>query len=505
MIPFVPASGAFFTVGFVLAERVLYLPSMGACVLAVWALGAKLPCGVGRLLRVPVALALAAGAASVTVARNAEWATQERLFGSALRVAPANAKLWEALATDQAARGNTTEAAGSYARSLALSDGGGGGGGGGGSGSSLSQFTWQASSHRRYAEVLRTAGDDGAALEQLRRALLLWPDHPQTLYDMGLIRSSSSSTTPAAGDDTDQNERKEKEKEEGALRNGTAAVEHFDAAARAFSAVLPEGVAPPPGGRLLSATAARERYGAVVTAHPAYAASLKALCAAELDLDGAREEHKRTRGGAAAASSSSSTAAADAADYHAARAVSFCRMAINLDPGDWPSTANLATVLERTKDAAGAVDVLKLFMQPGRGSANRAIMREFRVRLGLLYLNMGENDSAGHWLDKAVERTPSDEHAQIALAIIRMRQGDLKAAKRHADVAKGLMPDAPMVALNYPHIMKAVARFGLVGEGRGLAQDFTAGTNPAAAKAAAPAAPAGGEGAAVVGQQKDEL
>jgi hypothetical protein len=52
--------------------------------------------------------------------------------------------------------------------------------------------------------------------------------------------------------------------------------------------------------------------------------------------------------------------------------------------------------------------------------------------------------------------------------------------------------------------MKAVARFGLVGEGRGLAQDFTAGTNPAAAKAAAPAAPAGGADAAVVGQ-KDEL
>jgi len=33
VLPFVPASNLFFPVGFVVAERVLYVPSMGFCVL----------------------------------------------------------------------------------------------------------------------------------------------------------------------------------------------------------------------------------------------------------------------------------------------------------------------------------------------------------------------------------------------------------------------------------------------------------------------------------------
>ena len=35
IIPFVPASNLFFPVGFVVAERILYIPSMGVCILVV--------------------------------------------------------------------------------------------------------------------------------------------------------------------------------------------------------------------------------------------------------------------------------------------------------------------------------------------------------------------------------------------------------------------------------------------------------------------------------------
>lgn len=35
IIPFLPASNLFFRVGFVLAERVLYMPSLGFCMLVV--------------------------------------------------------------------------------------------------------------------------------------------------------------------------------------------------------------------------------------------------------------------------------------------------------------------------------------------------------------------------------------------------------------------------------------------------------------------------------------
>ena len=35
-LPFLPASNLFFPVGFVVAERVLYLPSMGSCLLVAY-------------------------------------------------------------------------------------------------------------------------------------------------------------------------------------------------------------------------------------------------------------------------------------------------------------------------------------------------------------------------------------------------------------------------------------------------------------------------------------
>ena len=40
MIPFLPASNLFFRVGFVVAERVLYLPSAGYCMLLTFGFGA---------------------------------------------------------------------------------------------------------------------------------------------------------------------------------------------------------------------------------------------------------------------------------------------------------------------------------------------------------------------------------------------------------------------------------------------------------------------------------
>lgn len=39
VLPFLPASNMFFPVGFVVAERVLYMPSMGFCMLVAYGLG----------------------------------------------------------------------------------------------------------------------------------------------------------------------------------------------------------------------------------------------------------------------------------------------------------------------------------------------------------------------------------------------------------------------------------------------------------------------------------
>jgi hypothetical protein len=126
-ITFAPASNIFFTVGFSVAERVLYLPSMGYCVLLTTLLGAGLDAastasppssaeaeadadaakGTKKKKkqkkqstgdRTAALLILCALFALRTVARNNDWATGEALWTSASEVAPNHAKAWSALA-----------------------------------------------------------------------------------------------------------------------------------------------------------------------------------------------------------------------------------------------------------------------------------------------------------------------------------------------------------------------------------------------------------------------
>lgn len=113
IIPFLPASGIV-KVGFVIAERVLYIPSIGFCLLV--------SIGFDRLLNsfqkfkiifyslfsiLIVCLVLK------TRVRSKEWSNEETLFKSALRVCPNNAKVYyniARLATDK----NDKETAFSY-------------------------------------------------------------------------------------------------------------------------------------------------------------------------------------------------------------------------------------------------------------------------------------------------------------------------------------------------------------------------------------------------------
>ena len=117
-VPFLPSSNLFFKVGFVVAERVLYLPSSGYCLMV--ALGSsklhKLSKKVRLLLFVHffcddipfflsscsiVALQLALCLVSVVIVvfvirsfeRASDWQTDEKLFVSGLTVCPQNAKV----------------------------------------------------------------------------------------------------------------------------------------------------------------------------------------------------------------------------------------------------------------------------------------------------------------------------------------------------------------------------------------------------------------------------
>uniref|UniRef100_A0A673JVN6 dolichyl-phosphate-mannose--protein mannosyltransferase n=1 Tax=Sinocyclocheilus rhinocerous TaxID=307959 RepID=A0A673JVN6_9TELE len=112
IFPFIPASNLFFRVGFVVAERVLYMPSMGYCVLVVH--------GLNRLNSVVSRWGAAALTVSMlvvlllfswkTVQQNEIWLSREALFRSGIQTLPHNAKVHYNYANFLKDRGRNQEA-----------------------------------------------------------------------------------------------------------------------------------------------------------------------------------------------------------------------------------------------------------------------------------------------------------------------------------------------------------------------------------------------------------
>uniref|UniRef100_A0A147AB39 dolichyl-phosphate-mannose--protein mannosyltransferase n=1 Tax=Fundulus heteroclitus TaxID=8078 RepID=A0A147AB39_FUNHE len=118
-IPFLPATNLFFYVGFVIAERVLYIPSMGFCLLV----AAGLRCLHIRLRRSSSrrALLFCSGALVVlfgvkTVVRNQDWQNEEMLYKSGIYVNPA--KAWGNLGNVLKSQGKMDEAEQAYRNAL---------------------------------------------------------------------------------------------------------------------------------------------------------------------------------------------------------------------------------------------------------------------------------------------------------------------------------------------------------------------------------------------------
>lgn len=98
VLPFLPASNLLFYVGFVVAERILYLPSVGFCLL--------IGLGVGRLLDerggssgsnwnrwkkaigFAVIIVLLVASSARTMQRNRDWRDEESLYRSAIKINP---------------------------------------------------------------------------------------------------------------------------------------------------------------------------------------------------------------------------------------------------------------------------------------------------------------------------------------------------------------------------------------------------------------------------------
>ena len=120
LLPFLLSTNLLVTVGFVLAERALYLSVAGCALLVargVQVLGRLLP---GPALHTALALTVAVLAARAAL-RSGEWATEMDLFTSGLTVCPGNAKVHYNIAKKQADLGNTSAAVLSYREAVRLS------------------------------------------------------------------------------------------------------------------------------------------------------------------------------------------------------------------------------------------------------------------------------------------------------------------------------------------------------------------------------------------------
>ena len=106
VFPFLPASNLFFPVGFVVAERVLYLPSMGYCLLlalGAWHLGKVYP----TVVRAGVAYLIVVHSAK-TLVRNRDWYSSMSVFRSAVAVHPNNGKMLSNIGSQLETDGNRT-------------------------------------------------------------------------------------------------------------------------------------------------------------------------------------------------------------------------------------------------------------------------------------------------------------------------------------------------------------------------------------------------------------
>ncbi|XP_044535110.1 protein O-mannosyl-transferase TMTC2 [Gracilinanus agilis] len=119
IVPFVPATNLFFYVGFVIAERVLYIPSMGFCLLITVGARALYVKAQKRFLK--NLIFYATGALIVfyglkTAIRNGDWQNEEMLYRSGIKVNPA--KAWGNLGNVLKSQSKISEAENAYRNAL---------------------------------------------------------------------------------------------------------------------------------------------------------------------------------------------------------------------------------------------------------------------------------------------------------------------------------------------------------------------------------------------------
>ncbi|KAM9803164.1 protein O-mannosyl-transferase TMTC4 [Syngnathus typhle] len=174
VVPFLPACNIFFRVGFVIAERVLYLPSSGYCLL--------LACALARCCHRWVKykkifyfyiLALMVTFVARCAHRSHQWRSEQSLFTSALNVCPLNAKVHYNVGKSLADRGNTTTAITYYREAVRL-------------------HPTYVHAMNNLGNILKERNELIEAEQLLSKAVLIQPDFAAAWMNLGIVQNSLS-------------------------------------------------------------------------------------------------------------------------------------------------------------------------------------------------------------------------------------------------------------------------------------------------------------------------
>ncbi|XP_058118870.1 protein O-mannosyl-transferase TMTC4 [Anopheles ziemanni] len=166
-IPFLPACGVV-RVGFVIAERLLYLPSVGFCYLI--ATGCRRLIQRSIVFYLPLCL-LCTAFILKTQSRAYEWTSDDLLFRSALRVCPRNAKVYYNIARLASDQGDRETAFAFYRRAIEL------------------HGEYEAA-HMNLGNMYREAHDLDRAEWHLRKAIEIHEPFPAAWMNLGIVQAA---------------------------------------------------------------------------------------------------------------------------------------------------------------------------------------------------------------------------------------------------------------------------------------------------------------------------
>ncbi|CAG0883981.1 unnamed protein product [Darwinula stevensoni] len=166
VFPYLPASNIIFPVGFVVAERVLYIPSLGFCLLVALGFEELRVKTRPKTWRSLFLLNLLGCFTWRTLARNQDWSSRETLFLSGLRSIPQNAKMHYNYANLQKDLGEMDRALLHYQEAIRL-------------------WPSYASAHNNLATLLE---NETQAEFHYILALKYHPDHPNALINLSRLK-----------------------------------------------------------------------------------------------------------------------------------------------------------------------------------------------------------------------------------------------------------------------------------------------------------------------------